>query len=78
MAMRRTGHRTIKDGAGMAMEVVADLFNDTVPSDLCGYVVIGLLAGGNGGFKISSNAKGDMAEIFVLREVLAALEATAQ
>ena len=68
-----TGRHVIEDGSGMAREVVADLLYETSPADLAGYVVIGLLH--DGGFKISSNAKDDPAEVKVLRQVLANLEA---
>ena len=73
MGMRMTGRHVIEDGSGMAREVVADLLYETSPADLAGYVVIGLLH--DGGFKISSNAADDPAEVRVLRQVLANLEA---
>ena len=73
MAMRMTGRHVTEDGAGMAREVVADLLHDTSPADLAGYVIVGLLA--DGGFKIASNTKDDLAEIAVVRQVLATLEA---
>ena len=73
MAMRMTGRHVTEDGAGMAREVVADLLHDTSPADLAGYVIVGLLA--DGGFKIASNTRDDLAEIAVVRQVLAALEA---
>lgn len=71
--MRIRGRHVNEGGSGMAREVVADLLYDTSPGDLAGYVVIGLLH--DGGFKISSNAKDDPAEVKVLRQVLANLEA---
>ena len=73
MGLRMTGRHVTEDGAGMAREVVADLLHDTSPADLAGYVIVGLLAGG--GFKIASNTKDDLAEIAVVRQVLATLEA---
>lgn len=71
---RLASRRSIPDGAPMAIEIVADLVGDTAPSELSGYVVVALTAGG--GFKIASNAAGDAAEIQIVEYVLAALRAS--
>lgn len=73
--MRMARRRVIEGGADMAREVVADLLGDTRPEDLAGYIAIGLMKQPvPGGFRISSNAADDAAEIKLLEQVLAALK----